>query len=806
MRLYFYLCAGVLLLPVSATASSADATAPGYRQPSAPLQAIVAAPRPPAVIGGPQRRTVALLERPARPALQELPKAGIKLAGLSIDRVHFAGAQPAFGHGLALLTVADGRQRPVSGLPPGARIAHAEFSPDERWIALSLWHDGKVRLWLVEVAAARARRLLERPLNTVVSNGFGWLAGSRTLLVSLAPEGAAPAPAVIPAAAPAIQESFAGKPVQVSAVADALPGARAAQMLGWYLQRQLASVDVSGKLALIGAAGPLLAATPSPDGNFILASRLQAPFAPAVSVLRWARRDELWDRRGKLVKVLHDRALNDRPVQDRDAVEAGPRDFGWRADAAAALHWSEAGDGGDPRSEAEWRDILYQQDAPWRQPARVLARVKGRINEVAWGSDALAVLTETWFQQGERRTWRLRPQQADGAPQLMFSRKMEDRYGDPGRPMKRALDNGERVLLTSTDGASLFYASAGASEEGDRPQLKRYRLDDGETSTLWRSQAPYYERVLVMLDRDGRRFVTQRESRDEPPNLFVHEEGAPARALTSVASPFAWMKAVEVRVLRYQRADGVALGGKLYLPAGYQSGRDGPLAVLMWVYPRDFQSRSAAAEVRDSAYRYADIDPLSPLAMVRLGYAVLDNPGMPIVAGEGAAANDAYLAQLTASAEAAVDELVRLGVADRKRIAIGGHSYGAFTVANLLAHTRLFAAGIAESGAYNRSLTPFGFQFEKRTLWQAPQVYQAMSPFHHAHRIATPLLMIHGQADSNPGTMPQQSERLFQALNSMGIEARLVTLPDEDHVVRAAESVSHVLWERERWLQRFLRP
>ncbi|MDQ1923608.1 S9 family peptidase [Massilia pseudoviolaceinigra] len=805
MKLFFYLCVGILLLPVPDDASSAGATPTGYQQPSAPLQAIVDAPRPPSAIGGPQRRTVALLERPARPALHDLPKGSIKLSGLTIDTLHCAGAQPAFGHELNLLNVADGRQRPVSGLPPRARIAHVEFSPDERWIALSLWHEGRVQLWLVDVAAARARRLLERPLNTVLSNGFSWMAGSRTLLVSLAPEGAKPAPAAAPVA-PAVQESVAGKPVQVSAIADPLPAGRAAEMLGWYLQRQLASVDVSGKLTPIGAADRLLAAAPSPDGNYILASRLQAPFAPAVSVLRWARRTELWDRRGKLVKVLHDNALNDRPAQDRDAVEPGPREFGWRADAGAALHWFEAGDGGDPRSQAEWRDVLYEQRAPWRQPAQVLARVKGRINDVAWGSDALAVLSETWFQQGERRIWRIRPQQPDAAPALMFRRKIEDRYGDPGRPMKRALDNGERVLLTSTDGASLFYASAGASEEGDRPQLTRYRLDDGETTTLWRAQAPYYERVLVMLDRDGRRFVTQRESQDEPPNLFVREDGAPPRALTAVPSPFAWMKSVEVRVLRYQRADGVALSGKLYLPPGYQPGRDGPVGVLMWVYPRDFQSRSAAAEVPDSSHRYADIDPLSPLALVRLGYAVLDNPSMPIVAGEGGAANDAYLAQLTASAEAAVDELVRLGVADRKRIAIGGHSYGAFTVANLLAHTRLFAAGIAESGAYNRSLTPFGFQFEKRTLWQAPQVYQAMSPFHHADKIAAPLLMIHGQADSNPGTMPQQSERLFQALNSMGTQARLVTLPDEEHVVRAAESVSHVLWERERWLQRFLRP
>jgi dipeptidyl aminopeptidase/acylaminoacyl peptidase len=335
--------------------------------------------------------------------------------------------------------------------------------------------------------------------------------------------------------------------------------------------------------------------------------------------------------------------------------------------------------------------------------------------------------------------------------------------------------------------------------------LNRYRLSGGQSSTLWRSEPPFHERVLALLDTAGPRFISERQGRSEPPNLYVHTGTASPRALTNAADPIDWMKSVRVRELRYRRADGVALSGNLYLPPGYEPARDGRIPVLMWAYPRETQSRQAASQVRQSPYAYARIDPSSPRAMLCLGYAVLDNPSMPIVGDADRMPNDSHVSQLVASAQAAVDELVRSGVADPRRIAIGGHSYGAFMVANLLAHSDLFVAGIAESGAYSRSLTPFGFQSERRTMWQAPDVYQSMSPFNHADKIKAPLLLIHGRDDGNPGTMPMQSEMLFQALSSMGATVRLVTLPKEDHEYRARESLLHVLWEQERWLGRYLR-
>jgi dipeptidyl aminopeptidase/acylaminoacyl peptidase len=190
---------------------------------------------------------------------------------------------------------------------------------------------------------------------------------------------------------------------------------------------------------------------------------------------------------------------------------------------------------------------------------------------------------------------------------------------------------------------------------------------------------------------------------------------------------------------------------------------------------------------------------------VARGYAVFDDPSMPIIGEGDKEPNDSFVKQLVMSAEAAVNKLVELGIADRRKIAIGGHSYGAFMTANLLAHSDLFAAGIARSGAYNRTLTPFGFQREERTYWEAPEVYYNMSPFMHADKINEPMLMIHGHADNNSGTFPIQSERMFAAMKGHGGKARLVMLPHESHGYRARESILHVLWETDQLLENYVK-
>jgi len=332
-------------------------------------------------------------------------------------------------------------------------------------------------------------------------------------------------------------------------------------------------------------------------------------------------------------------------------------------------------------------------------------------------------------------------------------------------------------------------------------------LQTGASTRLFQSQAPYYEDPQILLDAEGTRALISRESPTEPTNYYVRDLAANGklRELTHFPNPLPQLVGVKKEQIRYKRKDGVELTGTLYLPPHYDPKKDGPRPMLMWAYPAEFKSADAAGQVTDSPYRFNRISYWGPQAFLTMGYTVLDNFSVPIV-GEGSKEpNDTYIPQLVASAEAAVDEVVRRGVADRNRIAVGGHSYGAFMTANLLAHTRLFKAGIARSGAYNRTLTPFGFQSEERNYWQAPEVYNTMSPFNYADHIKDALLMIHGEQDNNSGTFPIQSERMYAAIKGLGGTARLVLLPNEAHAYRARESIMQMLAEMNNWLDVYVK-
>jgi dipeptidyl aminopeptidase/acylaminoacyl peptidase len=443
-------------------------------------------------------------------------------------------------------------------------------------------------------------------------------------------------------------------------------------------------------------------------------------------------------------------------------------------------------------------------DAPFIGEARAVCDLALRFQHCAWSDEGFSLVTERWWRSRQERVWLLRPGAAEPL-RLLFARSWEDRYDDPGRPLQRQGAAGKTLLWTSEDGASLLFVGAGASPEGDRPFLDRVNLASGRSERLWRSAAPVYETPLALLDRQGALLLTRREGVAEPPNYFARNlADGTVRQLTAFPNPAAALDGARKEIIHYRRADGVELTATLHLPPGYQDG-DGPLPLLMWAYPREFKSAAAASQVNDSPYRFARLNIASPLFWLTLGYAVLASPTMPIIGEDQREPNDSYVEQLAASALAAVNEVVRRGVADRRRIAIGGHSYGAFMTANLLAHTDLYCAGIARSGAYNRTLTPFGFQAEERTLWQSPDVYSSMSPFMHADEVSAPVLLIHGVADDNPGTYPLQSERFYAALQGLGKTARLVLLPHESHAYRARESVLHTLWEMTEWLECYVR-
>ena len=515
-------------------------------------------------------------------------------------------------------------------------------------------------------------------------------------------------------------------------------------------------------------------------------------------------RTAVWDRTGRVVREIADTPLQEIALTGRDVVLTGPRSASWRADAPATLVWAEATDGGNPDKPAQTRDRVLTLAAPFSGNPATVANLEYRFGSVQWVRSDVAMITENWWTTRWTRTWLVDP--AGGTPRKLFDRSSQDRYGNPGLFATRISDRGTTVVRTS-DGTWAYLTGAGSSPKGDIPFLDRISLTTGNKERLWRSADGSYETVVAVLDAAANRLLTQRESPTEPPNFYLRDRSAgTTTALTAFTDPAPQLAGIKPQLLTYKRADGVQLSATLYLPPGYDKGQ-GPLPFLFWAYPTEFKDAANAAQVKGSANRFARPIDLGRdhLFALTQGYGVLDDPSMPII-GEGATQpNDTYVQQLVASAKAAVDKVVEMGVADRDRIAVGGHSYGSFMTANLLIHSDLFRTGVARSGAFNRSLTPFGFQNESRTFWQARDTYIAMSPFSWADKLNEPVLFIHGQMDSNPGTFPVQSERMFAAVKGNGGRARYVQLPYEDHGYRARESVGHVLWETMRWLDQHVK-
>ncbi|WP_426802531.1 S9 family peptidase [Xanthomonas campestris] len=779
----------------------------GYQLPSKALQAVVDAPRAPLLQLSPRRDLAAMLQLPALPDIAEVAQPELKLAGVRIHPKTHAASRFSFASKLWLLSVADGSERQIAGLPSPLSLADLAWSPDQRSLAFRREDaaSGANELWVVDVAAGQARRLLA-DVNTSINDELHWLPDSSGLLVQqqLRDQAAPPARDAVPAG-PAIQQTSADAGVRaIRTYQDLLRNEADARLFEYYATAQPVIVGVNGQVRPIAAPGIYLHLSVSPDGRYVLSERSERPFSYLAPLDAFARRIEVLDLQGKLVRQIAQLPLVEGLPTGNDAVPTGVREIAWRADAPATLVWAEAQDGGDPARTSAVRDAVLMQAAPFNRAPVTLAKLGSRFEGVQWGRGDLAIISESWWKTRRTKQWRIAPDQPQRAPELLWDRSSQDRYNDPGTPALIADDKGHALLQTGADGNSLFLLGKGASPEGDRPFVDRFDLQSKRTTRLFHSQAPTYAAPIALLDAQGTQLLLSRESPEEPANYYVQtlsDTAATPRALTRFAHPLPQLRGVQKEQIRYKRNDGVDLTATLLLPPGYDPKRDGPRPLLMWAYPGEFKSADTASQVTDSPYRFNAISYWGPQAFLAIGYVVLNNPAMPIVGEGDAEPNDTYLPQLIADAQAAVDEVVRRGVTDREHIAIGGHSYGAFMTANLLAHTRLFKAGIARSGAYNRSLTPFGFQAEERNYWQAQPVYQAMSPFNYADKIKDPLLLIHGQDDNNSGTFPIQSERLFTAIKGLGGNARLVMLPNEAHAYRARQSILHMLAESEQWLK-----
>jgi len=786
---------------------------PKYQEPpKAIVQLVDALPTPivsisPAARAG-DSKWILIQQLSGLPPIADLAQPELRLAGLRFNPKTNGPSRGRYITSLKLKSLPEGKEIPVADLPAHPKIRFPAWSPDGRKISFVNISDAKddagLTLWIVDVATARSRKVPGISLNGIFGAPCEWISDSERLIcktVSMT-RGGAPVRNEVPEG-PVVQQNL-GRVTPGATYEDLLKNPQDELIFDYYATSQVALIGTDGTRTAIAKPGVIVEATGSPDGNYALISERHQPYSYLLPFEMFPERVSVVNLKTGMTKPLSDKGLQDSIPNIHDAVAPGPREYQWKSDAPATVFWVEAGDGGDPRKEVAVRDTLFVADAPFDGTSRKLAELPIRFDSVSWTEKHIALVDERRWKDRQHVILAVGGRPAE-APVKLFEGSFEDRYNDPGTPFSAMNSAGKLVAVTTPDGSGVLFRGDGASAEGDKPFVAVISMTTGSSKKVWESQKGYYEIPWDVVDAGPLSVLLRRESPEHSPNYYLWQaSGQPVQQVTSFPSPYGDAKLPTKQVLKYKRSDGVELSANLYLPPGYKK-EDGPLPALLEAYPTEFKTKASAGQITGSPYEFVFLYWGSPIPFVTQGYAVLENASIPIV-GEGTAEpNDTYVEQLVASAKAAIDEGARLGVVDRNRVAVMGHSYGAFMTVNLLAHSDLFKAGIARSGAYNRTLTPFGFQNEDRTYWQAPDVYYKMSPFMHADLIKTPLLLIHGEADNNSGTFPIQSERLFSALKGQGATVRFVLLPLEAHGYAARESVLHMFWEMNNWLATYLK-
>lgn len=722
-----------------------------YKLPPKEVIDIVDAPPTPSVSMSPAGDTMALIERESMPSIAYLAEPILRIAGMRITPAYNSRQVLGFSTGLSLKDMKTGVTRRV-GLPDGVKFSSAAWSPDGRAMALLRYIEGGVELWAVDVATAAAKALTPPVVNAVLG-GIDWTPDGRRIVVMLVPDGRGPAPVEprVPAG-PEIQVS-AGKEAKVATYQDLLKNAFDEVLFDYYATSQAALVDpATGEVRKIGRPGIFDGLAVAPNMSYLLVERIKRPYSYALPSRGFAHSVEVWDMDGGPVKVVADLPpMENVPI---NGVATGPRNVGWMTHKPATLIWTEALDGGDPKKDAPFRDRYLTLDAPFAGDAAEILKLKERAAGLQYFATPGQVLaSQSEWKRSWRTTFLVDLTKPGAEPVKIWDLGMRDRYKDPGRPVTTSLKTGERVILQDKDW--IYLSGAGSSPQGDHPFLDRMNIRTMKVERLWQCQDPAYETFVDFAGASRTKLVTSYETKTDPPNYFLYDlESKKRTPLTDFKDPAPQLTGIRKERITYKRADGLELSGTLYLPPGHQPGTR--LPVVIWAYPMEYDSADVAGQVRGSVNRFTFFRGTSQLFFVTQGYAVLDNAEMPVV-GTPETVNDTFVQQIVSNAEAAIRKLDEMGVGDPKRVGVGGHSYGAFMTANLLAHCDLFAAGIARSGAYNRTLTPFGFQSERRTLWEARDTYIKMSPFMHADRIKEPILLIHGMADNNSGTFPIQS-------------------------------------------------
>lgn len=776
-----------------------------YQQPPKLMADMLLAKPTPAVSFDDKANWMLLSERNSYPSVEELGQPEARIAGMRINPNNFSLSRQTFINNFKLRKVNQENELQVKGLPTTLLASSVSWSPSQTKIAFLQNNANAVDLYVIDVATQTAKKINKRPLNTLMGGAYSWL-DDNTLIykTTLQPASAAPKRPITPMG-PSIQENY-GKAAPIRTYQDLMKTPYDEQLFSFMATAQLV-MNKNGAETNIGKPNIYTTISASPDKQYLMIRTLRKPFSYLVPAQLFASTVSIIDLNGKELKKLADLPSGEGSPSGFDNVQNVPRSFDWRDDEAATITWCMPLDSGMIAKKAEFHDAVYALKAPFQGEATELFKTTMRFRGVSWGTSELALVMEGLTGKQVARMHRFNP--STGSLEMLMQRNTTDAYNNPGSPVTTKNQFGRQVLLLVDNGTKLLMNNTtGSSPNGDLPFLAKFDLQTKQQEIIWRCTPGQFEFISDVVDAKTMTFISRKETQTSTPNYFMKDllKKIADRPITKFTNPYPQLEGITKEKIKYKRADGVDLTGDLYLPKGYNAAKDGPLPVFMWAYPREFNNAADAAQVRGSKDRFTNISWGSPIFWVTQGYAVLDNAEMPIVAtSSDKKPNDNFIEQLKLNAEAAVQKLVDMGVGDKNRMAVGGHSYGAFMTAHLLSHTNLFKAGIARSGAYNRSLTPFGFQNEDRTYWQASQLYFDMSPFSYANKVKTPILLIHGEMDDNQGTFPIQSERYYSAIKGHGGTSRYVVLPYEAHGYRGRENVLHMLWEQHQWLEKYVK-
>lgn len=779
----------------------------GYQVPKKELLNLIDVDLAPTVLRNSKNTVMLLLSRSTYKSIADLSRQELRIAGLRVDPERFIGSRTIYYNKVELIDFEKG-EHPliVEGLPNNPQLTNFIWSPDEKKIAMTHTSDSGVELWTVDVASRKAKKLSSEPINATMGSSISWLKNGKELLVKLLPKDREEIidQSVIVPTGPKVTENN-GEKAQNRTYQDLIKNPTDAKNFTQLSRSEIYRIDMDGNKSPFLDAKMYRSVNVSPNGKYIMVSFVKKPFSYLVPYYRFPTETHVYDLEANLVKVISDNPLQEVLPKGFMAVSINKRNIGWRFDQPSTIYYVKALDKGDPEMKVPFRDALYEWEAPFNQNPSLLTKTINRYAGVIWGNDLYAIIYDRWWNSRNSKTYLFSPSKPNIPAKVIDDRNYQDRYSDPGDFVTQKGKYGKKIL--ALEGNKAFLLGDGFSEKGQFPFLDRIDLKSDKKVRIYEST--YTEKYEQLYDYNfiDKKLSVRIESKSEYPNYFIRSLGD-KNSLTQQTffeNPFKNLKNVGKELISYKREDGLNLSGILYTPEGFNKDDPEQLPMILWAYPREYKDKSSAAQKTNNPNRFLYPSWGSPIYWVTQGYVVLDRAAFPII-GEGTdEPNDSFRTQLVANAEAAIKAVVDKGYADRNRIAVGGHSYGAFMVANLLSHSNLFAAGIARSGAYNRTLTPFGFQSESRSYWEAPDVYYTMSPFMHADKMKTPLLLVHGEADNNSGTYPLQSERYYNALKGLGATTRLVMFPKESHGYRAKETILHLIWEQDQWLEKYVK-